>query len=85
MSSNEGTFEDAIACLLTLRRRATALRVLDSAPKHQLRALYRSMTPAEREDAIGALRLMKDHVGILYVRFSRIEQSLKLSKTASST
>src|SRR6266567_23122 len=68
-----------------LKQAARKLPVLDSLQDQTLRLLFQSMTLAQRQEAIGQLRLLNDSVGSLYVRCLRIEGSPKSSKTDFTT
>src|SRR6266705_3756350 len=67
-----------------LKQAARRLPALDSLQDQTLQSLFQSMTPAQRQEAIGQLRALNDSVGSLYVRCLRIEGSLRFSRTAIS-
>ncbi len=68
-----------------LKQAARKLPVLDSLQDQTLHLLFQSMTPAQRQEAIGQLRALNDSVGSLYVRCLRIEGSRRSSRTGSMT
>src|SRR5882724_3037752 len=84
-SSSAGTSAAARYFRSILKQAAIRLHGLDSRPDRILLSLFQSMTPAQRGAAIGRLRKLNDHVGNLYVRCLRINQSLNSSKTDSMT
>src|SRR5258707_13613462 len=84
-SSSGGTSAAARYFRSILKQAEIRLRGLDSHPDRILLSLFQSMTPAQRQAAIGRLQKLNDHVGNLYVRGLRINQSLSYSKTASMT
>src|SRR5216684_5952481 len=84
-SSGVGTSVDARSFRLILKQAASKLRALDLLPDQTLLWLFRSMTPEGRAVAIGRLQKLNDHVGDLYVRCLRINQSPSCSKTVSTT
>src|SRR5882724_1191448 len=84
-SSSAGTSVAARYFRSIVKQAARRLRELDSRPDRILLSLFQSMTPAQRGAAIGRLRKLNDHVGNLYVRCLRINQSLNSSKTACMT
>src|SRR6266702_5336428 len=79
-SSGVGTSVDARSFRLILKQAGIKLRALDLLPDQTLLWLFRSMTPEGRAVAIGRLRKLNDHVGNLYVRCLRINQSLSSSR-----
>src|SRR5882724_10537625 len=84
-SSSAGTSVAARYFRSILKQAAIRLHGLDSHPDRILLSLFQSMTPAQRGAAIGRLRKLNDHVGNLYVRCLRINQSLSYSRTDSMT
>ena len=84
-SSGVGSSVDARSFRLILKQAASKLRALDLLPDQTLLWLFRSMTPAQRQVAIGQLRKLNDHVGDLFVRCLRIQKYLSSSKTACMT
>src|SRR6266446_4430570 len=84
-SSSAGTSVAARYFRSILKQAVIRLHGLDSHPDRILLSLFQSMTPAQRGAAIGRLRKLNDHVGNLYVRCLRINQSLSYSRTVSMT
>src|SRR5712671_6670921 len=84
-SSSAGTSVAARYFRSILKQAETRLHALDSHPDRILLSLFQSMTPVQREAAIGQLQKLNDHVGSLYVRCLRISQSLNYSKTGCTT
>ena len=84
-SSSGGTSAAARYFRSILKQAARRLQELDSHPDRILLSWFRSMTPEQRAGAIGRLQKLNDHVGSLYVRCLRINQSLSYSKTGFTT
>src|SRR6266850_4212862 len=84
-SSSAGTSVGARYFRSILKQAAIRLHGLDSHPDRILLSLFQSMTLGQRQAAIGRLQKLNDHVGNLYVRCLRINQSLSYSKTVSMT
>src|SRR5882757_10886646 len=84
-SSSVGSSVDARSFRLILKQALSKLRALDLLPDQTLLWLFRSMTPAQRQVAIGRLQKLNDHVGNLYVRCLRINQSISCSRTVFTT
>src|SRR5258705_376655 len=84
-SSSAGTSVGARYFRSILKQAAIRLRGLDSHPDRILLSLFQSMTSGQRQAAIGRLQKLNDHVGSLYVRCLRINQSLSYSKTECTT
>src|SRR5882762_3291001 len=85
VSSSDGSSAAVESFLSILKQAATKSHVLASPPDQTLHLLFRSMTTAQRKEAIGLLKKMNDDVGSLFVRCLRTHQSLSYSKTASTT
>src|SRR5712664_70337 len=83
-SSSGGTSVAARFFRSILKQAETRLRGLASHPDRTLLSLFRSMTPDQRRVAIGRLQKLNDHVGSLYVRCLRINQSISCSRTDST-
>src|SRR5712664_3888020 len=84
-SSSGGTSVAARFFRSILKQAETRLRGLALHPDRTLLSLFHSMTPAQRQVAIGRLQKLNDHVGSLYVRCLRINQSPSCSKMGSMT
>src|SRR6266581_8809591 len=83
-SSGVGTSVDARSFRLILKQALSKLRALDLLPDQTLLWLFRSMTPGQRQVAIGRLQKLNDHVGNLLVRCFRIQKYLSCSKMDST-
>src|SRR6267154_3336453 len=84
-SSSAGTSVGARYFRSILKQAEIRLHELDSHPDRILLSLFQSMTPVQRQAAIGRLRKLNDHVGNLYVRCLRINQSPSCSKMGCMT
>src|SRR5882724_933121 len=84
-SSSAGTSVAARYFRSILKQAEIRLRGLALHPDRILLSLFQSMTPVQRQAAIGRLRKLNDHAGDLYVRCLRIQKYLNCSKTASMT
>ena len=84
-SSGIGSSVDARSFRLILKQAVSKLRALDLLTDQTLLWLFRSMTPEGRVVAIGRMQKLNDHVGNLYVRCLRINQSLSSFKMDCTT